>query len=80
MSVSHGTMRLPRQGRAVLRTILEVALVLLLAVAGVVVLSSLGDEAPPTTQDSDTQLVAGGLPWAERISAMDETQPRRRAP
>ena len=80
MSASGGVMRLPRRGQPALWTILEIVLVLLLAVAAVVVLANLGGESAETQRGSDEGIVITQPTWEDRIAAMEEIAPRRRAP
>ena len=80
MSASGGVMRLPRRRQPMAWTIAEVVLVLLLAIGGIVVLASMGDEPAPAAGRSDEEVVSIQPTWAERIAAMDEIVPRRRSP
>lgn len=80
MSTSGGVMRLPRRGQPVLWTIVEIVLVLTLAAATVVALANLGDESAQAPPRSDTGVVLTLPTWQERVAAMDEIMPRRRAP
>ena len=80
MGASGGVMRLPRRGQPALWTILEIVLVLLLAAAAVVVLVNVGSESAETGQRSDEVVVSAPLTRADRIAAMQDIAPRRRAP
>ena len=80
MSTSGGVMRLPRRRQPMRWTIVEVVLVLLLAVGAIVVFANLGDEPTTAAGGRGDEVVTTQLSWAERIAAMEDITPRRRAP
>ena len=80
MSASGGVMRLPRRRQPMAWTIAEIVLVLLLAVGAGIVLANVGEEPSPASGGSNEEIVTRPLTWAERVAAMEDIAPRRRAP
>ena len=78
--MSGGVMRLPRRRQPMAWTIAEVVLVLLLALGAGVLLANLGEEVSPAAGGGDEEVITTPLTWAERVAAMEEIVPRRRAP